>query len=40
MQLVIPDEHKKRLLELGFIKEELGGLVLTDTGRMRLAAGK
>jgi hypothetical protein len=36
----IPVEHKKRLIELGYIEELLGGLRLTCDGRARIAAGK
>jgi hypothetical protein len=36
----IPIEHKKRLIELGYIEELLGGLRLTSDGRRRIAAGK
>jgi len=36
----IPIEHKKRLIELGYIEELLGGLQLTSDGRARIAAGK
>ena len=35
----IPIEHKKRLIELGYIEELLGGLRLTSDGRARIAAG-
>jgi len=37
MQPVIPAAHKTRLLHLGYIKQALGGLMLTDAGEMRLA---
>ena len=40
MQPIIPDAHKKRLLQAGFIKEALGGLMVTDAGQMRIAVGK
>ena len=33
-------EHKKRLIEIGYIEELLGGLRLTGDGRARIAAGK
>jgi hypothetical protein len=39
MKPVIPNEHRARLLELRYLKEGLGGLMLTDAGQMRLAAG-
>jgi hypothetical protein len=32
--------QKKRLIELGYIEELLGGLQLTSDGRARIAAGK
>ena len=36
----IPIEQKKRLIELGYIEELLGGLRLTNAGRARIAQGK
>jgi hypothetical protein len=38
LRQTIPDEHKAHLIKLGYIKEGLGGLVLTDLGRLRVAA--
>jgi hypothetical protein len=40
MQRIIPDEHQEKLIALGYIAQRLGGLGLTDAGRMRLAAGR
>lgn len=40
MQGTIPDVHRKKLISVGYIKEGLGGLMLTDAGKLRLAAGK
>jgi len=36
----IPDEHRDRLIALGYLREVLGGLTLTDPAQMRLAIGK
>ena len=38
-QRIIPDAHKTRLLQLGFIKEVLGNLRTTDIGSLRAAKG-
>jgi hypothetical protein len=40
MQRVIPAEYRDRLISLGYITERRGGLVLTNAGYMRLAAGR
>jgi hypothetical protein len=40
MQRVIPVEHRDRLMTLGLIRQALGGLMLTDAGKLRLAAGR
>lgn len=40
MKKIIPEAHKVKLKELGFIAEKLGGLGVTDAGQMRLARGK
>jgi hypothetical protein len=40
MQQIIPNEHREKLIALDYIAERLGGLALTNTGRMRLAAGR
>ena len=40
MQSGIPVAHKARLLQVGYIKEGLGGLILTDAGQMRIAIGR
>jgi hypothetical protein len=37
---IIPDRHRKRLVELGLAKEGAGGIELTEAGIMRVAAGK
>jgi hypothetical protein len=36
----VPKDLRDHLLELGYIREVLGGLALTDAGQMRLALGK
>jgi len=36
----LPEMHKNRLLELGLIRDALGGLTLTDAGELRLAKGR
>ena len=40
MARAIPAEHKARLLQIGYITERLGGLVLTHAGLLRLAKGR
>ena len=35
----IPIKHTVKLLSLGYAKEAVGGLVITDAGRMREALG-
>jgi hypothetical protein len=40
MQPIIPLEHKRRLSEIGYVKEVLGGLVLTAAGLLRAAEGR
>jgi hypothetical protein len=40
LQRVIPLEHEASLIELLLIKRGLGGLGLTDAGKMRIAAGR
>lgn len=40
MQRIIPDDHRTKLIQLGFIDQKLGGLAVTDAGTMRLARGK
>jgi hypothetical protein len=40
MRRIIPDRHRKRLVDLGFAREGTGGVVLTDAGKMRIAVGK
>lgn len=40
MQRLIPVEHRDRLIALDYISQRLGGLVVTDIGRLRLAAGR
>ena len=40
MRRIIPDRHRKRLVDLGLAQEGAGGIVLTDAGKMRVAAGK
>ena len=39
MQRIIVPAHRERLIELGYVREDGGGLVLTDAGRVRLAGG-
>ena len=39
MRRNIPDAHRAKLPQLGFIVERLGGWMLTDLGRLRLAKG-
>jgi hypothetical protein len=36
----IPIEHSDKLIEMGLIEQKLGGLMLTNEGKMRLALGK
>ena len=36
----IPIEHREKLIEMGLIEQKLGGLMLTNEGKMRLAKGK
>jgi len=36
----IPDDHRDRLIALGYLREVLGGLTLTDPAQMQLAIGK
>ena len=36
----IPQAHEDRLLELGFAKQTIIRLMLTNAGRMRIAIGK
>jgi hypothetical protein len=36
----IPAEHRARLIELGLIRENVGGLCITGAGSMRIAIGK
>ena len=36
----IPDDQRDRLIALGYLREVLGGLALTDLAQMRLAIGK
>jgi len=36
----IPEEDEKYLIEVGYAKQKLGGLGLTDAGRMRIARGR
>ncbi|HEX3065426.1 MAG TPA: hypothetical protein VHQ39_08080 [Dongiaceae bacterium] len=36
----VPDEDEEYLIEIGYAKHKLGGLGLTDAGRMRLARGR
>jgi hypothetical protein len=38
MQSVIPDEHRRKLIYLNLITDRFGGLTLTETGRLGLAA--
>jgi hypothetical protein len=40
MQRIIPDDHRERLITLGYIREVIGSLTVTNIGRMRLALGK
>jgi hypothetical protein len=41
MQRIILPAHRERLLELKYVMETPGGgLVLTDTGRLRLTGGR
>ena len=40
MQRIMPDVHKGRLLQLGFIKHALGGWRPTDLGTLRIAKGR
>jgi hypothetical protein len=40
MQCIIPLEHRKRFIQLGYVVELLGGLALTNHGRARLAMGR
>ena len=35
----IPDDHRERLIALGYLREVLGGLTLTDPAQMQLAIG-
>ena len=35
----IPAEHKESLLQLGYLKETLDGVIVTRTGHMRIAEG-
>jgi hypothetical protein len=37
---IIPDRHRKRLVELGLAKEGAGGIELTEAGIKRVAANK
>ena len=37
---IIPNGHQDRLIAVGYLKEVLGGLTLTDPGLMRLAIGR
>jgi hypothetical protein len=37
---IIPDDHRDHLIAVGYLREVLGGLTLTDPGQMRLAIGK
>ncbi|HYM33263.1 MAG TPA: hypothetical protein VEU47_18335 [Candidatus Cybelea sp.] len=40
MQLAIPAQHKAALIKLGFIEETSGRLLLTEIGKIRVAAGR
>lgn len=37
---IIPDRHRKRLVELGLAREGSGGIQLTDAGYKRITVGK
>jgi hypothetical protein len=39
LQGIIPFEHRTRLMELGYVAEKIGSLVLTSDGQTRLAKG-
>ncbi len=36
---LIPEEHKAKLISLGYIKDTPGGPALTQMGELRLAVG-
>jgi hypothetical protein len=36
----IPKAHEAHLIEIGYIAPKLGGLQITDAGKMRLAKGR
>jgi hypothetical protein len=40
MQRIIPPEHEASLIEFGLVRRLLGGLGLTNAGKMRIAAGR
>ena len=40
LKRVIPEGHRTKLIELGFIEQKLGGLLPTEIGQMRWARGK
>ena len=40
LQGIIPFEHRRRLIGLGYVAEKIGSLVLTSDGHMRLATGR
>ena len=40
LQGIIPSEHRTRLIELGYVAEKIGSLVLTSDGQARLTMGR
>jgi hypothetical protein len=36
MAKTIPVEHREKLIEMGLIEQKIGGLMLTNEGKMRL----
>jgi hypothetical protein len=39
-QRPIPSAHKNKLMELGLVRENVGGLCVTGVGSVRIAGGR